>query len=131
MDARLRRSADAEARWRNDFRTWIESDFDCVLVAEAEGGLVGLVTAHPYWPAPVYAERLDAYVTELYVQPGHRGRGIGQQLVEGLRAWARRIGAAQVRAGVLAANADARRFWKQVGARDFFITVTFPVDEQE
>lgn len=127
MEDRIRRSPDAESRWRNDFRGWVRSPAHGIFVGEDEGQLVGLITAHPYWPAPVYAEREEAYVNELVVLPGWRQRGLGRGLVEAVREWARQRGIAQVRAGVLSANPEALAFWRQVGADEFFVTVTVAV----
>jgi len=128
VEPRLRRSLTAPRRWRTDFGMWAASDAHGVFVAEASGEVVGLVTAHPYWPAPVYEERLEVYVTEVVVHPDWRGHGLGRALLDAVRQWAAGIGAAQVRAGVMVASPDALAFWHAVGAEDFFVTVTLPVD---
>lgn len=127
LEPRLRRSASAEARWRTDFGVWVGGQAHRVLVAEAEGEVVGLVTAHPYWPAPVYEERMEVYVTELYVREAWRGRGVARRLLAEVQAWARGLGAARIRAGVLAANPESRAFWQHLGAEDLFVMVSLPV----
>ncbi len=126
LDPRVRRSPSARDRWATDFDVWVRSDAHRVFVAEAgpSGEVVGLVTAHPYWPAPVYVEELEVYVTELVVHADWRGRGVGRMLLDAVRTWAEQTGAARVRAGVLAANAAGRRFWEREGAEDLFVTVT-------
>jgi GNAT superfamily N-acetyltransferase len=124
IEERLRRSRDAEVRWRNDFRVWVRSHAHGIFVADDAGRLVGLITAHPYWPAPVYTPREEAYVNELVVLPGWRQRGLGRGLVEAVRTWARQRGIEQIRAGVLSVNPEALAFWRRVGASDFFVTVT-------
>lgn len=127
LDARHRPSASARDRWSNDFGVWAGSDVDCVFVAEAGEEIVGLVTAHTYWPAPVYEQEMEVYLTELVVAPEHRSAGIGARLVEAVRGWARDLGVRQIRAGVLSRNGRARAFWARQGADDFFATVTLPV----
>lgn len=127
VEPRLRRSRSAEKRWCTDYRAWVRSATHAVLVAEVDGEIVGLATAHPYWPAPVYEERLEIYVNELVVDASWRGRGIGRRLVEDLILWAREQGVGQLRAGVLAAKPDALTFWRRVGAEDFVVTVAVPV----
>lgn len=127
LDARHRPSASAPDRWRNDFRVWVQSEEHRVFVAEAGGAVVGLATAHPFWPAPVYEQKLEIYVTELIVQDDHRGHGIGAQLLEAVRGWARRQGVTQIRAGVLSRNTRGRTFWAREGADDLFTTVTLSV----
>ena len=128
LDARHRPSDSAETRWRNDFRVWTESDTDRVFVAEQNGDLVGLVTAHTYWPSPMYEQEMEVYLTELVVAPEHRSAGIGERLVEAVRVWARELGVQQIRAGVLSRNARGRSFWARQGAEDLFTTVTLSVE---
>lgn len=127
MDARHRLDDSAPSRWRTDFNAWIASDFDRVFVAEVGGEVVGLATAHTYWPMPVYEQEVEAYLTELVVAPEHRGGRIGARLVEAVRAWAQGLGARQIRVGVLSRNERGRAFWARQGADDFFVTVTLPV----
>jgi GNAT superfamily N-acetyltransferase len=130
LEPRIRRSDSAEARWRTDFTTWVLSDAHGIFVADDdEAGVVGLATAHPYWPAPVYSEIMDVYINEFIVLPEWRGRGVGRRLVAAVQAWARERGAAQVRAGVLSVNPEALAFWRGVGAEDFFVTVTLPAGD--
>jgi len=131
MDTRHRPSDSAPKRWRNDFRVWVESDAHRVFVAEAEGTLVGLVTAHPYWPSPMYEQKLEVYITELVVAPEQRGQSVGARLVDAVRAWAREQGVTRIRAGVMSRNERGRAFWQREGAEDFFTTVTLPVGSAE
>jgi GNAT superfamily N-acetyltransferase len=129
LDARHRPSDSAAERWSNDFHVWAKSDAHRVFVAEAGGRLVGLVTAHPYWPSPMYEQELEVYVTELVVSPEARGEGVGARLVGAVRAWAREQGVAQIRAGVLSRNERGRVFWRREGAEDLYATVTLPTDD--
>ncbi len=128
MDPRHRPSPSAEDRWRNDFRVWVGSDAARVFVAERGGVLIGLVTAHTFWPSPMVEQEMEVYLTELVVVPEHRSLGVGEHLVEAVREWARTLGARQIRAGVLSRNTRGRAFWARQGADDFFTTVTFPLD---
>ena len=127
LDARHRPSASAETRWRNDFAAWASSDADRVFVAETDGDLVGLVTAHTYWPSPMYEQEMEVYLTELVVDPAQRSAGVGERLVEAVRGWARDLGVRQIRVGVLSRNTRGRAFWARQGADDLFTTVTLPV----
>jgi GNAT superfamily N-acetyltransferase len=130
-EPRLRRSLSAEERWRNDFRMWVRSPVHGIFVAESDDRVVGLATGHPYWPAPVYEQRLEIYINEVIVRPGFRGRGIGRALIEAVLAWARDQGAAQVRAGVLTCNPDALEFWRRIGGSELYTTVTIGVESGE
>lgn len=131
MDPRHRPSASAEERWRTDFGVWVASEVHRVFVADAGGEVVGLVTAHTYWPAPMYEEEMEVYLTELVVVPERRGSRLGERLVEAVRTWARDLGVRQIRVGVLSRNERGRAFWSRLGGEDFFVTVTLPVEGQE
>ena len=124
-------SDSAEARWRTDFGVWIGSEVHRVFVADAGGEVVGLATAHTYWPTPMYEEEMEVYITELVVVPERRGERLGERLVDAVRAWARGLGTRQLRAGVLSRNARGRAFWARLGGEDFFVTVTLPVEGPE
>lgn len=130
LDARHRPSASAARRWRNDFGVWVASDVDRVFVAEIGGELVGLVTAHTYWPSPMIEQAMEIYVTELVVAPEHRSSGVGAHLVDTVRDWARERGVARIRAGVLSRNTRGRTFWAKQGAEDLFVTVTIALDDR-
>jgi GNAT superfamily N-acetyltransferase len=62
------------------------------------------------------------YVRQLFVQPGHRRRGIARDALAWLRAntWA---DAPRVRLDVLVGNAGAMAFWRSVGFRDYCLTM--------
>ena len=129
LDPRYRLADDAAARWAADLRVWVRSDADRVLVADAgAAGLVGLAVAHLAWPPPIYVPRLMVWVDDLYVAPPWRGRGVARALVAALGAWGRDAGAADLRAGVLAANAAGRAFWAAAGAGPYSLTVALPLD---
>ncbi|MEL6617044.1 MAG: GNAT family N-acetyltransferase, partial [Bacteroidota bacterium] len=128
LDDRYRISADADARWATDFRTWTRSSAYRVWVAEApEAGLVGLLTALVAEPAPVYEGGHFVFVSDLFVDGLWRGRGLATALLDEARIWAHEVGAREIRAGVLAANARGRGFWDRQGAVDFNVTVAIPL----
>lgn len=127
IEPRIRMSESSEQRWRTDFPGWVRSNVHGMFVAETDNRLVGLATVHPYWPAPVYEEREEAYVNELIVHPDWRGQGIARKLIRAVQEWARERGITQIRAGVIAANPAALDFWKKIGADPFYVTVTLEV----
>ena len=56
------------------------------------------------------------YLEDLYVQPTHRGAGIGKALLQHLGALAAKRGCGRFEWSVLDWNADAIRFYKKMGA---------------
>lgn len=86
---------------------------DHVLVAELQGKVVGLATAHVlstiHAPAPV------AWITSLVVDTSARRSGVGAALVTALEAWARDTGASRITVTSGAHRADAHRFYAKLG----------------
>ncbi len=124
QDPRYRLSEDAARRWATDFRTWTRSSGDRVWLALDDGRAVGLLTAHVYEPAPVFAPLTLIYVDDLYVAPAARRSGLAGRLLDAARQWGAEVGATELRAGVLASNPAGRAFWERQGATDFSVTVT-------
>ena len=83
------------------------------LVAEAESGLVGFLTAcidsHPV------LEGLSGEIEELYVQPQSRRTGIGSALVLQAAAMLRQQGAETLRVLACTESPVARAFWLGLG----------------
>jgi GNAT superfamily N-acetyltransferase len=88
-----------------------------VFVAELDGGVVGFVSVNARQPFTELDEPPGTYalVTNLVVLEPHRGHGIGRRLMERAEAFARDAGAAELRIGVLAANAAARTLYDARG----------------
>jgi ribosomal protein S18 acetylase RimI-like enzyme len=80
------------------------------LIAEADGRALGFVFCN-------LGERgrQTAHVTDIYVRPEARGRGIGQALLAELVEPAREAGLAHVSLEVLIRNSDARRLYDRLG----------------
>ena len=127
QDARYRLSEDAPARWATDFRTWTRSEADRVWLGVDGEEPVGLLTAHLYEPAPVFAPATMIYVDDLYVAPEARRSGLAGRLLDEACRWGAAVGATELRAGVLATNPAGRAFWERAGAADFSVTVTLPL----
>lgn len=58
---------------------------------------------------------IDAFVDELYVRPGHRGRGVGTALMDALEAGCREADAAVLHLEVDHANEDGQRLYRRLG----------------
>lgn len=62
-------------------RAWLDAHGDAgphrVLVAEADGAVLGYASSGPLRPKPAYATSVE---TSVYVAPGREGRGLGRAL---------------------------------------------------
>lgn len=83
-----------------------------LLVAEAEGEVIGCVGLRPLEP-PAIAE-----LKRLYVRPAFRGTGAGRALTETALAIARSLGYHRVRLDTLPSMLEARRLYAKLGFRE-------------
>lgn len=97
-----------------------------VFVADEGGRAVGFVCV---WaklrPRMIEEKEYEyAYVSDLVVLPGHRGRGLGRALLERAESHARARGAKILRIGVLARNEPARGLYRSLGFEERVIEMT-------
>ena len=93
------------------------------LIAEEEGRAIGFVFC-------VLGDRgrKTAHVTDIYVRPEARNRGIGQALLAGILDPARSAGLDHVSLEVLISNSDARRLYERLGFTAMDVFMAAPVD---
>jgi GNAT superfamily N-acetyltransferase len=75
------------------------------------GGALGLASAH-------LTPDGEVVMTALWVDPGHRGRGVAARLVAGVEGWARAHGADRVATWVADRNRPARSLYERLGYRE-------------
>ena len=63
----------------------------------------------------LWTEGFDCYVEELYVEPPHRGKGLGRALMEAAIDLARREGADEMHLGTSESDVAARRLYESLG----------------
>ena len=89
----------------------IESHDAAVIVAEADGALVGLCTAYQDIHSVRFGYR--AWIEDLAVHPDRRSEGIGKALLDAAKAWARERGATHIELDSGEARKDAHRFYER------------------
>lgn len=75
-----------------------DADAGTLLVAEQEGGLVGVLAAS--WPLALHAAGRYALIQDLWVAPACRGEGVGHELIAGLCRLARELEMTRVEVGL-------------------------------
>jgi len=88
-----------------------------MLIAEDAEKPVGWAFAHDE-SAEVFVvehERSHGYLTELFLLPQARGKGLGRALIEGCEDWARQRGHRLLTVGVLSHNRSAIRAYEGSG----------------
>ena len=83
------------------------------LVAEVDGRVVGLLTAHTL--ATLHHQKPVAWITTLVVSERARGAGVGRDLVRGAEDWARAVGATRMSVTSGSQRADAHEFYRRIG----------------
>lgn len=101
---------------------WTDSDWAARLrgrttfVAEAgEHDVVGLVSGIEAEPSSATVASPAAELISMWVPPGWRGRGIGDQLVDAVAGWAWSEGYTRLRLWVVEGNDRAERLYRRVG----------------
>jgi GNAT superfamily N-acetyltransferase len=110
------RPADWDAdRAAGAVRRAMASDAAVVLVAALDGEVVGLCTAYDDIESVRFGRRV--WVEDLAVHPDRRSLGIGKQLLDEAKRWARSRGATHLELDSAEARTDAHRFYEREGSR--------------
>lgn len=83
-------------------------------VAEVEGAVVGFALGFRTYST--FRMRSGVWLEDLFVEPTHRGAGVGKQLLNTVIAMARAEGAGRVEWSVLDWNTPAIGFYESMGA---------------
>ena len=100
----------------------LEDGNTIVLVAEQDGRVVGFVRA-VIVDRVFYEPRTEALITDIYVHPSYRRRGVATLLVEKLAEEARRRGVGLLAAEYPPGNRIAERFFAKLGFKPLLIRV--------
>ena len=109
------------SRLRDRFAHSLEVEDHVYLLAvlEAkEGAPAGVMEASVAGLYEVFQPRPVLHIHSLYVQPNHRGRGLGRTLVEAGLEWGRRQGCVEAELNVLVGN-PARGLYEKLGFEAF------------
>jgi GNAT superfamily N-acetyltransferase len=89
----------------------IEDTEAAVLVAERRGDLLGLCTAYLDMNSVRFGPR--CWVEDLAVSPHHRSQGVGKDLLDAAKTWARERGATHLELDSSDLRVDAHRFYER------------------
>jgi GNAT superfamily N-acetyltransferase len=102
------------------------------LVAEADGTMVGFVSASVVANTPDRLPDRHVSIGYIFVEPGHRRAGVGRVLVDAVRAWAaEQDGVAHLEMPVVAADTEAAQFWRSVGFSPFIERLWAPLEPED
>ncbi len=128
LDLRFVLSDDAMLRWKNDYPLWVDDRTRKIILAEKGGQVIGFVQAHRRLEPPVFQEKPEVFIDELYVLPSSRSQGVGALLLGEVKKWAAQVGGERIRLRVLAANKPGISFWEREGAKSIDVTYTIELE---
>ena len=102
-----------EAKQRRGLGLLLEDDRACLLVAEAESGVVGMCSGQLVISTAEGGPSL--LVEDVVVHESFRGRGIGRLLMEELTGWARASNASRLQLLADRHNTPALDFYRRLG----------------
>jgi GNAT superfamily N-acetyltransferase len=85
------------------------------LVADDNGKLTGFAILNPYFPGPRLSHGL--FLKELYVAQSARSSGLGEKMIEAIRALAKQRGDTRVIWTTSEDNKGSQRFYDRLGIR--------------
>jgi GNAT superfamily N-acetyltransferase len=98
-------------RAREALRETIDGQGSTVLVAERRGELLGFASAYLELNSVRFGQR--CWVEDLAVSPEHRSQGVGKELLDAAKGWARERGATHLELDSGEARTDAHRFYER------------------
>jgi ribosomal protein S18 acetylase RimI-like enzyme len=119
LDPRLGMHPHAKEHMAEQFASWVQDATRVVLVAEEQGRLLvgyaaGCHGAGNGWQVPAVLGQ----VTDCFVVPARRRRGVARRLAARLRDVLFERGVSTVRLQVAATNEASRAFWRSMGWED-------------
>ena len=94
-----------------------------LLVAESVNGLIGCGYVRIEEAKPYLQHNQHAYFGFMYVDPGHRGKGINKMIIEALKQWSHSRGITELRLDVYVDNTAAIRAYEKAGFRKHMIAM--------
>ncbi len=106
-----------------DFRKYmaglIRKKNGLVLVAEADGKMVGYFAAKIEKPSPIFSPKRIGKISRAFVLEEYRRLGIGKMAVKEILKWFRKNKIKHIEISVDARNEIGIRFWKKLGFKEF------------
>lgn len=112
LDSRFERVQESEAVFRGHLRLNLGRTEFLLLVAVADGEIVGFLHGEVLQHPPCFARRTHGFISDLAVSPHWQRAGFGTALLERGMAWFSEKGVCVVEGKVLMSNPKAVGFWQ-------------------
>ena len=115
----------SRARAQVGFQRYVEDKSGDMLLAEADGALVGLASVYVDIPSIRFGTR--CWLEDLVVTAAHRSTGVGRRLLEAAIDWARERGCTHLELDSGNARKDAHRFYLAQGMERQSLVFHLPI----
>ncbi len=101
------------------------------LVAQSGDELAGYLIASKQRKPPIYRHTRVAYLSDVFIDEGHRRKGILRQFIQKLEEWCQREGITAIDVMLFSSNVLAHDIYKAMGFEDYRIVMRRVVTEPE
>ena len=116
--------SEAKEVWEKHLREGILGKEDwCVLVAEADGQVMGMMIGSVRNPYPVFQQERHGFIADASVAPDARRSGVGRALFEALKVWFREKGVSYIQLEAGHNNPTSQAFWQAMGCTYYMDTL--------
>ncbi len=119
LDDRYALRSEAEIVWARWAGQRLRDDASIVLVAESGTDCIGYLLGHADEAQPIFVQRSYATITDVFVTPEFRHKGVGSKLLEEALAFFKSRDLGHVRLNVLTKDKKGRAFYEKHGFGDF------------
>jgi ribosomal protein S18 acetylase RimI-like enzyme len=106
------------ARWQEFIKRLIEEDPRQIQVAEQNDVLVGYLVCQKVVTTPLDMGYNWSYVSDIYVTPTHRRKGLGKRLLQATIGYLKSEGSEHIRLAVWHRNKVAIQIYEQLGFKE-------------
>ena len=114
-------SWDSRLRWSKYLNSKFKDISTKLIVAEENGKLVGFMLCLLSPNAPVFAERKIGVISDVYVLPERRMKGVTKLMFDHAVQWFRKNKVRSVQLGVAAVNPEALAVWRKLGFEPYMM----------
>ena len=112
---------DSRLRWSRYLSSKFKEISTKLVVAEEDGRIVGFMLCLLSPNTPIYAERKIGVISDAYVLPERRRKGVTKLMFDHSVKWFRKNKVKSIQLGVAAANPEAAAVWAKMGFEPFII----------
>lgn len=120
FEPRLRLTPSARHAYQCHLMLRLRGPKSLTLVVEDMGRLVGFCHAYACQNLPMFEPLEFGYLSDIYLEPEYRGRGLGAELLGRVRAFFQNLNLTSLHLQVYHANEAGLRFWRRNGFEPFF-----------